>query len=318
MRRDAYIFLISAGVGVALVGGSAMIHDLRVRTVTKALNDFGKHVGFAQKIEDWREAIRSLGPKEAYRELVQRAGQFDSDQQHGLGHYFGRALYEEEGISGFSVCGDSLFGGCMHEFVAAAIQASGTDILATLNADCTDTSKNPNPTSCQHGLGHGLMNYLGYTEQNLQKALEDCSLLDSQDPTKGCYGGTFMEFNLHTVARSSNRPFSAADPYAPCDRLSAAYAPACYFWLPQWIRNIQKLPRTASETFKTLGTYCSAAPSSAYATACFQGLGYEASPAAAFDHAKARTFCDASSENQQYRDACWSVASETLQTPPIE
>lgn len=268
-----------------------------------------------QRVNVWTQAIKERGSTGAYRQLVQLAAPLSSDSQHALGHYFGQALYNTQGLSGFGVCDNSLFGGCMHEFVAAAIQEHGINILALLNKDCQALSSHSGPTTCQHGLGHGMVSYFGYTMQNLSDALDACRSLDSDNPTEGCYGGAFMEFNLHTVAGGRVRNEVAGHPYAPCDSLPAVYDDACYFWLPQWIRADRHLEHGVISTFRTIGDYCAGASTRQDTLSCFRGLGYIAAPDSLFNYERAKTKCSASADNPEFQDACWRVASLTLPAP---
>jgi hypothetical protein len=120
-----------------------------------------------------------------------------------------------------------------------------------------------------------------------------------------------MEFNLRIMADSQPRPPEDGYPYAPCDTINAAYAEACYFWLPQWVRASRELQSDA-EVFPALGTYCGALVHGKNRAACFMGIGYAVPPAAEFKQQKAKQLCDGISSSQFDRNACWEEASKTI------
>jgi hypothetical protein len=216
-------------------------------------------------------------------------------------------------MAGSSVCDDNLFGGCQHEFFAAAVEDGGIARVAQLNSDCVSNFEGSRSVTCQHGIGHGLISYFGYDQKGLTDSLTECAQLQSIDQTRGCMGGAYMEYNLRLMAGNTIRPFDAAKPYAPCDSVAQEFKSACYFWLPHWWREVVYQSERTTRTYAGMGAYCAALPTS-LATSCFSGLGYIAGPDGEFNHTKVRALCDAVSVKKTFTDACWSEASSyTLQ-----
>ena len=94
---------------------------------------------------------------------------------------------------------------------------------------------------CQHGIGHGLMVYIGY--ENLAEALDFCH--DIQKPVKlpdGCTGGVFMEYNFDTMGNAMGiargQRALGESLYEPCDKLPAKYQPSCYYEQVDWWEKI--------------------------------------------------------------------------------
>ncbi len=268
---------------------------------------------------DMHAALRDLGPDAAYRKLLGATASSTESIKHLNGHLFGGALYDVAGLPGFSACGMELNGGCLHEFVARAIQDSGLPIIGTLSEDCIGRFGLMGATACQHGIGHGLVGYLGYTDAALEDSLEACATLTAANPVRGCYGGAFMEFTTRTMAENVLLEFSTAAPFSHCAKVSDAFRPACYFWTPTWALESLFGATRDRETYAAVGALCAKAPE-AYASSCYGGLGYFAPPSAGFDREKTEALCDSVSSAPEPRAACWEVAKEAVgaEAAPLE
>jgi hypothetical protein len=228
--------------------------------------------------EHWEQAIKTDGGPAAYEEFADAVKDLSPQKQHSSAHDFGGALFKTKGVSGLSVCDSRFNFGCFHEFLGEAIATLGLGVVEQLNDSCFKDLGN-NGLACQHGIGHGVMAYEGYTDSALDKALATCKSLPHNDPVGGCYGGVFMEYNLQTMLGEDARLRPGIDhPYAPCDRLDSAYQAACVFWQPQWW-NIS-LRQTQSDTakrFAQLGGWCTHW-SGTLERKCFEGIGNIAIP----------------------------------------
>jgi hypothetical protein len=258
----------------------------------------------------WRERIQSVGGSGAYKELAQSVEGKTPESEHTSAHAFGAALYEEKGKEGLSVCDAHFNFGCYHEFLGRAIAAEGLAVAASLNEGCF-SALTESPLSCQHGIGHGILSYIGYGEKQLRQGLEECEKIPYADPIGGCYGGLFMEYNLQTMlaTQARLRPLGV-DPLAPCNVLKETYRAACYYWQPQWWAQALKPTLEGSEAFKTMGAWC--ALSGAYVRECFEGIGNIATPEANFSPVRAKELCEASSTNRTERLYCKSIAANSL------
>ena len=265
----------------------------------------------------WKTRIEAIGGKAAYAEFALAIAQLDPGQQHQEAHLFGKALYEAEGIKGVSTCDVRFSYGCFHEFMGRAIAALGIGVVGQLNDSCRQTL-GPDFLACQHGIGHGLIAYLGYDEASLEKSLDICASLPYSDPIGGCPGGAFMEYNLRTIlqgegdASASIRAEDPSDPFAPCDSLQSAYQASCYFWQVQWWDQTGKQKgETIDARFAQIGKWC-ATLSSALARQCFQGLGNITPPEADFDGARSAALCDIATGDATDRLYCKSFAANSL------
>ncbi len=271
---------------------------------------YNYRVTAATPVRDWGTEIRTYGATQAYRMLLTRYAHASNSDQHREGHAFGHALYDALGVSGFPVCGTEFEGGCIHEFVGTAIHAEGTGVVQAFDAACIEKYGPLKAVTCQHGFGHGLVSYFGYTHKGLEDALHICSGLEEVSPVQGCLGGSFMEFNSRTMANGKQRALDKEHPFALCESIEDEYKPACYFWSTQWLMIALYEKNFNEQTFRDVGGYC-ARLSDEYAVSCYRGLGYFAPPSVEFNRERARALCDAVSTDATYQKYCWEIAKQT-------
>lgn len=269
----------------------------------------------AQAEKDWTERIEKLGGKAAYAALADEIEGLSPASQHEMAHAFGAALFAVEDTRGLSVCDGRFSYGCFHEFLGRAISYHGLSVVGKLNQGCIDTLVE-SPLSCQHGIGHGILASLGYDDDSLEKALDECADLPYNDPIGGCYGGAFMEYNVQTMLGTEahiRRPNSHKEIFEPCASLPDEYQIACAFWQPQWWHTAILNGAGSVEAFERLGEYCrDMTPTDQLRRTCFEGIGNITPPAADFDAAKAAKLCDATSDNARDRLYCRSLAANSL------
>jgi hypothetical protein len=124
---------------------------------------------------------------------------------------------------------------------------------------------------CQHGIGHGLLQYLGHAQ--LTQVLDVCEVTKRFDPISGCPSGVFMEYNL-PVKEDENgdffadkRPFTAEDPYAPCTLVKEEFRLSCYHELGQWLVDIH------DRDYAQAASLCDAIPNPVFAESCLIKVG---------------------------------------------
>lgn len=265
------VAVIAGGIGVYVMKHSA---EPGIKEKYAALHSF------------FKKEIEREGGAMAYKDFVRDADKNKIDT-HIQAHIFGEALYEAVGLPGIDVCDTSFRFGCYHSFFAEAISASGIGILPKLDDACRNTY-GKNDTRCQHGIGHGLLVYTGY--DHLLDALGLCATLDSQQPTGGCFGGAFMEYNFHTMEQMEGSDYTrdmTDDKFAPCDSLPGAYRPGCYTEQVHWWRIIYK------DDFTYIGTLCSTLGKDLDSyKACFRSIGDHATELALFDTSKVIAACN--------------------------
>lgn len=213
----------------------------------------------------WKQEIIRNGSEKAYGEFLQKNDLIPEARQHLFAHAFGEALFEERSIEAVLTCTDAYSFGCYHGLFSRAIAEGGKDALVKLDLACTE--KFGNLSGCSHGLGHGILEYLGY--ESLNGALAMCSSFVSQPtPLLGCTSGVFMEYlaplkGVDGALAPSSRPFDQERPFAPCTDVAEGYRSSCYFELGQWFR---QTPHT------DYGELCSRLSGTAKMS-CFLGIG---------------------------------------------
>jgi len=189
-----------------------------------------------QERDYWVRAIQAQGAKQAYRLFVSTNEARNPGVQHGASHIIGEALYVAEGVRGVGVCDSSFSFGCFHGLFSFAISEHGTELVPLLDGECQKLKSDQG--ACQHGIGHGILQYFGY--DRLDDALIACAMTERLDPISGCPSGVFMEYNVPLSEDAegnsvvSPRPFDETYPYASCTSVSSEFALSCYHELAQW------------------------------------------------------------------------------------
>jgi hypothetical protein len=286
MKRDIILvasalvlFLVLAGIGFMHARDNAIqISD----PLAFARKDFVYHHDF------WTKTIDAHGPEAAYRAFKKANADIPTGRQHVLAHVFGTELYETAGLDGFTTC-DSTFGfGCYHGYMVAAVKERGSSSIRSLDGECVK-SFGQLGTGCQHGIGHGILEYLGH--KNLTDALSLCAETTERAPLIGCSAGVYMEYFVQTglLATASSTgplPFDIRAPYGPCDSVPERYQPACYWALPDWWNGGMEDAKLSD-----MITLCSALPEAARKP-CYLGIGELAPTMGKFDVKATAALCD--------------------------
>lgn len=248
-----------------------------------------------------------VGGVRMYVELKGKYGASSFDVQHTIAHVFGEMLYEKMGIEGVSVCDGSFAFGCYHSFFGKAISEKGMAVVRDLDQACI-RKNGPLGTGCQHGIGHGLLEYTG--PGGLVKALNGCALTTQVKELFGCTSGIFMEYNLPALVSGVSssmqlREFDAVKPYDPCNTLIPnRFRKSCYYELAQW------WDKVFHGDYKKIGMLCAGVDSTQYREVCFIGLGNMAAPSKQYNVAQTIEICkqmpDQESETLCRAGASWS------------
>ena len=261
-------------------------------------------------VDYWQQRIRQEGPDQAYDAHVRAVREGDIQSSHTLAHVFGSALYKEIGVDAVAVCDDTFAYGCLHEVFERVVDDHGTDGLRSSVERCGEDEVRWHP--CHHALGHGLVAYFGYDVTAVRDALDICHDGFDEDPINGCVGGVFMEFNLYTTEgpQIEPRPVDEAGWYFPCTEVDDTYRRACYFWLPQWWREILRVEIADSEElFRVMGEKCRAAPDQRYVRECFERVGQHATYQSKYDPPLAKRLCDAATQDPTFNFLCRSYSA---------
>lgn len=252
---------------------------------------------YSQKIIHYKNQINTLGSAKAYDDFKKNNRILTPALQHNTAHIFGEALYSSAGLDGITVCDSEFNYGCYHSLIGNALAKEGLEKITNINYSCTKTK---DFLKCQHGIGHGIVAFLGYQYDNLKQALAICDSLHGRDPIGGCFTGVFMEYNFQTMLADDAqiRDFNKTTPLFPCSDLSVNFQDPCLYEQANWW--LQVLPGSFSERIGRIDQYCNGL-SESQQEACYSGLGI---------HIPAHTNWD----NQKTVEACQIVKNEVLQS----
>ena len=263
----------------------------------------------------WRDRIAQVGADEAYKEFAESVRNLSSNEQHTKAHYFGGALYKEEGIPGLPVCDVRFSQGCFHEFLGEAISSHGLQVFPQLANKCANEIA-PNSFYCQHGLGHGLVALFGYDEQAIKKALAECDRIVESDVLNGCYTGVFMEYNLQLVSHggvNAPRNMTQENALSPCYDLAGIAQWICFFARAQWWQKAMvQNGMTSEQSMLETAQMCAKIREEWWRDVCFRGLGHIVAFETNFDVLASKAFCDQLSENARYRLFCRAETASNI------
>ncbi len=274
---------------------------------------------YSEEVTYWEGRIAEMGGKAAYEELASGISRFSILDQHVEAHTFGEALYKREPVEGFTVCDNQFGQGCWHAFFTTLVKGSGLQAgLSQLERRCAEEDSIAERRTCDHGIGHAIESYMGYTSDALQESLTQCANLERHtDLGLGCYGGVFMEYNLHVMLQfnetAPKQPSSGVEFLQPCTSVSSQYQDACMFWQPFWWRRLLD-SKERHELYSLMGAHCDSAItlSSSAVESCFKGVGYAAPLVTNYDATATVDACAAVSGTAVGRVACWSWAFTQL------
>lgn len=235
----------------------------------------------------WDQQIENHGAEAAYAEFKIKNAQSPERGRHLSAHIIGEKIFQTEGVSGIRFCDASFSFGCYHGFFGQVFSRQGVESLTELDSVCIRAFGSLG-TGCQHGIGHGILEYVGY--QHIAKALELCEKTTRSAPLLGCVSGVFMEYNMPLVGISDalvpeNRPFSEETADEPCRLINNSYKKSCYFEIGGWLESslynddarVGTTCRTFSEEWRSL---------------CFQGFGAMIPQREGYDVEKSKGVCD--------------------------
>lgn len=235
----------------------------------------------------WAGQIQNHGAGVAYAEFKEKNARAAEQGRHLSAHIIGEKIYESEGISGIRYCDASFSFGCYHGFFGQAFAQGGIDSIEELDAVCV-RSFGPLGTGCQHGIGHGVLEYVGY--QNITDALAICEKTTKSAPLLGCVSGVFMEYNMPLVGISDTlipqtRAFSKETADEPCRLVKETYKKSCYFELGGW------LDSALYGDYEKIGEVCGSFTVE-WRAACFQGFGAMLPQRMHYNSESSRAICE--------------------------
>lgn len=273
-------------LGFCVLGGAVLL--LWYQKTTHEYSDSDARYNFAY----WEERIETKGAEDAYREFTERNLSAPTSRQHLSAHVMGELIFSARGVEGITVCDSQFSFGCYHGFFGRAISEGGEAAVSELDAECVEAFGELG-SGCQHGIGHGILEYVGH--DRVQDALALCAKTTQPAPLLGCPSGVFMEYNTPLMrdddgVRVSVRKVTADTVYEPCVSVSKEFQSSCFFQLGQW------LALSLDEQPAKLGALCSKAPLLGREY-CFLGAGDSLGLLALYDVPRAIAACASISIN---------------------
>ena len=235
----------------------------------------------------WSARIDSIGTARAYGEFKEAYEAQDSKFQHLAAHVMGSLLYEKEGLAGLGICDATFAFGCYHSFFGSAVSKEGIGAIKDFDRICMEKF-GPWGTGCPHGIGHGILEYMGH--EKLDEALAACIHTTQKHPLLGCTSGVFMEYNFPVLigkeeASSQVRKWNPDSPLSPCTSVEEKYRSSCFFELAQWWELV------LFQDYAKMGKFCQAISSKDEQEACFLGIGHALAPTTLYNVQDATRRC---------------------------
>ncbi len=228
----------------------------------------------------WSKRMDDIGVEQAYGEFKQVYADKHFGVQHTVSHIVGQLIYQKKNLAGLMICDSTFAFGCYHSFYSQALAEKGLAVISAADKACIDKF-GPLGTGCQHGIGHGLMEYYG--PKKLKEALDACSLTTQPKKLFGCTSGVFMEYNVPilitaTDAKTVPRILDKKNPYAPCPSVIEKFQESCYYEMPQWWDKENNF----QGNYKKIGELCQALTKDTNRESCFLGIGNMAAPSSSY------------------------------------
>jgi hypothetical protein len=212
------------------------------------------------------------GPQAALgvMERLQQEGKVDrSVNDHDMAHSVGRETAKDYGsnFKAFDLCPVTFNYGCSHGFFEYVLARTDTPKEAATTICESRSSKDTfliAGFTCYHGVGHGIMMAEAYS---VQKSLNACNTLPTDEAKDGCWQGVFMEnVNAGMTGRALPGVFKRSDPLSPCDKVADKYKHECYINHSGWLMTV------AQHNLRKGSRYCLEAKGR-YKSSCFQSIG---------------------------------------------
>ena len=200
------------------------------------------------------------------------------------------------------------------------VLVEGIGALGEIVEECNAVTESKRQ-SCRHGIGHGLVGSLGYTEDAMKSALDMCYDTfypvgtTTDDSYYACYHGVFMEYHQQALHDGSMRlrPFNEAEFHEPCGNVAEGYKGVCYYRLARyWALALR--PLDLEERYKKMGAYCRAIPDAQHALTCTRGVQSTIDTySRVTDLSVAKSLCDSAFEDPEITNSCKYYVSTKLE-----
>ena len=280
----AFIFLLLA---VVVGFGIFFSFFIDIKKNTDPLNIIPEFDS-AKERAGWSKRMNEIGVEQTYAEFKEENASRHFSIQHFAAHIMGELLYDKKGIKGLTVCDSAFAFGCYHSFFGRALSEQGMEVISDLNNACLE-KYGPLGTGCLHGIGHGLVEYIGHNK--LVAALNACTMTTQVNPLFGCTSGAFMEYNNPIIITAENiysdeRKLDKSNPHEPCNTIvPEKFRKSCYFEIGLWWKQV------FGEDYAKLGKLCQEIINMDYQESCYLGIGTVIAPSSDFDVKESINMC---------------------------
>lgn len=308
MKKPSLGTYIVFAIGIVLVCATTFLVRMRSTEPPRQFSNLKTSSSYQELKKKWEDVFNRT-PTDAYATFLKTANTLPYNEAHSLAHIVGAILYDREGLAGLSHCTNDFAFGCYHGFAGNVIEKTGINGVGEFTKACKNQES---VTDCEHGIGHGLLSYLG--SDKLTDALELCPEAPFGS-VGGCYNGVFMEYFLSTLQRDQGVPMRTLDsraPEGPCGSgVPKRFQPACYYELPAWWRAWAAGGGASyDEQFKIVGKQCASVADSNLQTVCFKGTGAQIAPFGKYNMDSIRAWCSMMPESG--RASCLSEALNSV------
>ncbi len=275
-------------LAVLVLGGGIVAYALLQPTYPEVAElSLDTDWSFQELLTYFRELSEDKGAVYAF-EVLKRAPLPPDTDPHLIGHIIGNVLYQQKGVDGIALCTDDFRNACSHSVVIDILSEHGEGSLPLIAETCRKApGGNGAYTMCYHGLGHGVLAYVGY---DLEAAVRMCERTGTSAyggrEYEECVGGTIMEMiaGVHDPIawqQQFDRYFRAEDPLYPCNAtfMTETVRGMCYTYLTPHLFAAAGLAPAGSgpHEYQEAFSYCDAIPEgkSELRDACYGGFGKE-------------------------------------------
>lgn len=296
-RRRKKILLYSA-TAIAFLGGGFFIFEstpLRVpgfdRSSDAVLGSYAelgdienKQLSFDELSSFFKKLAQQKSAEYAFDVL--RVAKLPPDTDlHLLGHAVGDELYKQKGLEGITVCTNDFRNACSHSIVVGLLLEKGEGALPSIAEACRQAPGGPGAyTMCYHGLGHGILAYVGY---DFDRAVVLCGKTGTQGEAPQCIGGAIMEIisggghNRALWTKERTVYLKKDNPLSICQRkgMPSDGRIFCLIYITPYLWEAvgADLGHPISKDFSASFKFCDALPADDFAgrDVCFGGFGKE-------------------------------------------
>ncbi|MBI4088448.1 hypothetical protein HY418_03685 [Candidatus Kaiserbacteria bacterium] len=189
--------IVIAGIVLALTAAAVTLNSIAHAPSARYIEaaSIGKQAkNFDELAERFQVLARDRGALYAF-EVLRRAELPQDTDIHLLGHAIGDELYTQKGVAGMADCTQEFRNACSHSVVIGALTEWGEDALSLIHDACRRAPGGRGAyTMCFHGLGHGVFSYYDYSLPETVAFCEETSTKEyAYREAVECIGGAVME-----------------------------------------------------------------------------------------------------------------------------